>query len=532
MAATGRHYNIGVVNRTHSRRFQEPSIGAPKGSVGHISIRHPAACFPLPILIYYLSLRPHRVYIHSELTATMSEPVHSEPPTSQPATATPGPSHPSNVFVTFPIVFINNPPPAAPRPTPQTTTSPTDDSTTLPEGAQQRDNNGSAAPQINSEQYWVNLMLQTVEGLPVMLQRLGPFMSQGPFTGPFESVPSGPPKKHATQTALDKLASVDVASLPEEERRCTICMQEYYVKPTGPRSPYVEDVRDEEDFGGDDVISNIAKRSLIAQEETFQEPNPKEEEEGEAPVRMPCGHIFGATCLKEWLYQSPTCPLCRVEVESYTEEPQPVGFPPFAHLMFETQMPMGPQRPDESEQSNEMQVDPPEPNAPADESAEPERPQTEPSSNATPTPHPPQFHPLAFQIIFTSPPSNVPSPAAAPPVSATPAPPPSTPSISRSSTPSSRPTTSHSIRHHPYARTSTPSPLSGPSITDRPDLFCAQRLSGLCPHEPTDESHIRLECGHAFHNDCLESSMAIEGYAVNNEERRCPRCRRWTHIMQ
>lgn len=362
-----------------------------------------------------------------------------------------------------------------------------------------------------------------------MLQRLGPFMSQGPFAGPFEPIPSGPPKKHATQSAIDKLATVDVSSLPAEEQRCTICMQDYYIKPVGPRSPYVEDVRDEEDFGGQDVISNIAKMSLTAQEgETFQEPVPSKDE-GETPVRMPCGHVFGGACLKEWLFQSPTCPLCRVEVESYTEEPQIAGFPPFPQFMFEAQMSRAMPRQEETYQFNEMQLDPPVLDTFADEAEQTEQPQTTPTSNPTPTPTQPQFHPLAFQIIFTSPPSDAPSPAAA---TATATPPPAALSMSRSSTPSSRPSTSHSVRHHPYARTFTPSPLSGPSITDRPDLFCAQRLSGLCSHEPNDESHLRLECGHAYHQDCLESSMAIEGYAINSDERRCPRCRRWTHIMQ
>jgi hypothetical protein len=357
-------------------------------------------------------------------------------------------------------------------------------------------------------------------------------MSQGAFAGPFEPVPAGPPKKHATQSAIDKLTTVDVASLPEEERRCTICMQDYYVKHAGPRSPYVEDVKDEEDFDGQDVFSNIAKLSLTAkEEEILQEPVPFKDE-GETPLRMPCGHVFGGTCLKEWLFQSPTCPLCRVEVEHYTEEPQAMNSSPMPGFFFEAQMPRGTSRPEETDRSNEMQVDPPvaQTSGEEDDSLQ-EHPQTAPNVDPTTSPTPPQFHPLAFQIIFTSPPSDSPAPAATPPALTTRAPTPAPP-IPRSTTPSSRPPTSHSVRHHPYARTSTPSPLSGPSITDRPDLFCAQRLSGLCPHEPTDESHIRLECGHAFHQDCLESSMAIEGYAITNDERRCPRCRRWTHVMQ
>lgn len=463
----------------------------------------------------------------------MSEPVHARAPPDQSATGMPNPSHAPNVFVTFPIVFINHPPTASPSSTSQSTSMSTDDTNPSVETAQQSQSNASEPAATNAEPYWVNLMLQTIEGLPVMLQRLGPFMSHGPFAGPFEPVPAGPPKKHATQSAIDRLTAVDVASLPEEERRCTICMQDYFVKSVGPRSPYVEDVRDEEDFDGQDVFSNIAKLSLTAKEEEIIQEAIPTKDEGETPLRMPCGHVFGGACLKEWLYHSPTCPLCRVEVEHYTEEPPAMNSASMPGFFFEAQPPRGAPQPEETTRSDEMQVDPLAGQTSGEDISLSEQPQTTPNVDPTPSPAPPQFHPLAFQIIFTSPPSNSPAPAAAPPPSTATTPTPTlAPSIPRSATPSSRPSTSHSVRHHPYARTSTPSPLSGPSITDRPDLFCAQRLSGLCSHEPNDESHIRLECGHAFHQDCLESSMAIEGCAITNDERRCPRCRRWTNVMQ
>ena len=360
--------------------------------------------------------------------------------------------------------------------------------------------------------------------------------------GQFEPMPSGPPKKHATQSALDLLKPVQVDSLPEQDRRCNICMQDYFVKPTGPRSPYVETVRDEEDIvstptpaptmqvdgvltGGQDDASTV-NGEMQAKEGV--------EVEGETPVEMPCGHVFGETCLKAWLYQSPTCPLCRVEVESYTEEPQPTqgGFP--AAFAFEGPFPFAPPP---SSSSDEMQVDPT-----TQDSADTETDNTSPPSQPQP-----QFGHLAFQFIFTAPPPPPPPPATTPaPATPAPTPTPATapaPAPTRTPTPTptslqtptptiSRPTTAHTIRHHPYARTPTPSPLSLPSVTDRPDLFCAQRVSGLCSHDVTDENLLRLECGHAFHEDCLDDSMRVEGYPIQQEERRCPRCRRWMGVLQ
>lgn len=309
----------------------------------------------------------------------------------------------------------------------------------------------------------------------------------------YEPVPSGPPKKHATQSALDKLKPVETESLPETDRRCHICMQDYLVKQVGPRSPYVEDVKDEED---QDVTRICSHMSLTDDQEDTPEPKaaqeaPSNTEEGETPVQMPCGHVFGSTCLKEWLYQSPTCPLCRVEVESYTDEPHPSEspFPWFAP-------PPQQQAPDQS--GEPMQVD---------------------ASNAetgitAPQPQPQFFPHLAFQFIITPvppPPSSAPNPAPAP-----------NPQVSRSAP-------AHAARHHPYSRSATP---AVPSVVDRPDLFCAQRGPGLCPHDISDENLIRLECGHAYHPDCLETSMISSGYSIDGNEMRCPRCRRWMNVLQ
>jgi len=374
--------------------------------------------------------------------------------------------HHPHVTFTFPISFVFS----APTPPASENASPP-----YPDG----DGGASASPQPGQPQAQAQFPPEALQHLFAHFLRAMPhvFMS-GPPTQ-FEPMPNAPPKKHATQSALDRLKDIDPLTLAETDRRCNICMQDYWVKPVGPRSPYVEDVTDEDDF--DQVLSAIDVEGLTDQmEDVIPEVNevkePEKPADAEVPVQMPCGHIFGSTCLKEWLYQSPTCPLCRVEVESYVEEPAPQPAFPFVP------QPQS-QNAQTAQPNNETQIPPP----------------------------PPQF---AFQFIFTAPP---PSPTG-PPEQSSPSPTP-TPNISR-------PGTSHSIRHHPYARAS-PS-----TVQARPDLFCAQRQSGLCSHDDEAENTLlRLDCGHAFHPECLDGAMLVEGYPPEGEERRCPRCRRWGRII-
>lgn len=45
------------------------------------------------------------------------------------------------------------------------------------------------------------------------------------------------------------------------------------------------------------------------------------QDEGHIPVKMPqCDHIFGKTCVVEWLKNSVSCPLCRKEVDASKDE--------------------------------------------------------------------------------------------------------------------------------------------------------------------------------------------------------------------
>ncbi|KAH9908718.1 hypothetical protein F4778DRAFT_360672 [Xylariomycetidae sp. FL2044] len=83
-------------------------------------------------------------------------------------------------------------------------------------------------------------------------------------------------KRVASQRAIASLQSVDISELPESERTCVICYN---------------------DFG-------------VANPEGINE----------APLRLPkCKHVFGDHCIKKWFEESDSCPYCRDKVPS---EPQ------------------------------------------------------------------------------------------------------------------------------------------------------------------------------------------------------------------
>jgi hypothetical protein len=52
---------------------------------------------------------------------------------------------------------------------------------------------------------------------------------------------SNPPKRHATQHALDGLIRMSARELPQGERQCRICFDEYYMEAVGPLSQKAED---------------------------------------------------------------------------------------------------------------------------------------------------------------------------------------------------------------------------------------------------------------------------------------------------
>ncbi|KAK2590084.1 hypothetical protein QQS21_012237 [Conoideocrella luteorostrata] len=77
----------------------------------------------------------------------------------------------------------------------------------------------------------------------------------------------------ASKAAIQSLQSIDVSALPENEKTCVICYNDY-----GVASP---------------------------------------EGVNEAPLRIPsCKHIFGDHCIKKWLEDSDSCPYCRSKLQS------------------------------------------------------------------------------------------------------------------------------------------------------------------------------------------------------------------------
>ncbi|KAI1324979.1 hypothetical protein F5Y16DRAFT_423407 [Xylariaceae sp. FL0255] len=130
-------------------------------------------------------------------------------------------------------------------------------------------------PEDNPGGYRENIsLLDFVQTFPGVLEGGdSPVRAQPVFRG------SHTGKRVASKKALASLQSVDIADLPESERTCVICYN---------------------DFG-------------VANPEGLNE----------APLRLPkCKHVFGDHCIKKWFEESDSCPYCRDKVHS---EPQHVS---------------------------------------------------------------------------------------------------------------------------------------------------------------------------------------------------------------
>lgn len=93
------------------------------------------------------------------------------------------------------------------------------------------------------------------------------------FEGQLQHIRHSRSKHVASKSTIQTLQSVNVEDLPENERHCCICYN---------------------DFG-------------VASPEGLKE----------CPLRLPkCQHVFGDHCIKKWLEESDTCPYCRDKLES------------------------------------------------------------------------------------------------------------------------------------------------------------------------------------------------------------------------
>ncbi|GEQ70042.1 hypothetical protein JCM33374_g3718 [Metschnikowia sp. JCM 33374] len=60
-----------------------------------------------------------------------------------------------------------------------------------------------------------------------------------------------------------------------------------------------------------------------------------DEEFDHTPVEMPCKHVFGRSCLAQWLKESTSCPLCRSSVADPDQQaPRRNNIPPISYIRF------------------------------------------------------------------------------------------------------------------------------------------------------------------------------------------------------
>lgn len=124
----------------------------------------------------------------------------------------------------------------------------------------------------------------------------------------------------------DTFQKFPVKSLPGlTEQTCAICFEQYEQLP-----PPI-----------DDCVTKKRKMNLREPTPTASTSNEREEkatletcdiEWKHVPVELPCGHIFGQSCLAHWLNENRNCPLCRNNI------PDEVGdrndLPPVTYLRF------------------------------------------------------------------------------------------------------------------------------------------------------------------------------------------------------
>ncbi|CCE79264.1 Piso0_001316 [Millerozyma farinosa CBS 7064] len=129
---------------------------------------------------------------------------------------------------------------------------------------------------------------------------------------------------------LEKFNSFNTKSaedIPAESRQCPICFDKY---------EFLRDAEPEVHENEEESHTRFYKRRKLntegnAQDTSHYTPSTSNNTEpkylsdyngtfNHSPIEMPCGHVFGKSCLSEWLKEHKTCPLCRSAVESESAE--------------------------------------------------------------------------------------------------------------------------------------------------------------------------------------------------------------------
>ncbi|KAK9380509.1 uncharacterized protein V2V93DRAFT_370890 [Kockiozyma suomiensis] len=307
-----------------------------------------------------------------------------------------------------------------------------------------------------------------------------------------------PPKPHASKSAVAALEDVDLSSISEADRTCSICFEPYY-----DAKSHVETLNKDavHDHSSDVATQAESEKPTVADAahnifDTEDEKKATDDSE-HVPLQMPCGHIFGRNCLKEWLASSTTCPLCRTAIEAETQEPRQFrtstflqnGFPLFIGPLFNIiagARARSTATPDA--QGHESATTPAEPAAAVPASA-PDTPVATPSQAQGPA----ISRSLSFTLSARN--RNHPYHRRSAPGSST-----SLTNVSSSS--------SSSVSSSSATLSSLPPTLE--SVLSRPDLECGSASLGLCEESGP---YIRLTCGHGFHEDCLRSATRSHGDA-------------------
>lgn len=161
----------------------------------------------------------------------------------------------------------------------------------------------------------------------------------------YRTIVSGLHKKMGTTT--EKFKSFPVKKLHEVEgTTCSVCFDEYERSQNDECEDHAERyckrrrLNSPDPLSGDEV--NYQASPTIEAPLLPQSPLPPADAGNNAssppkylseenvdykhvPVELPCGHVFGRSCLYEWLKANTTCPLCRQKVED--EAPSSVNSP-------------------------------------------------------------------------------------------------------------------------------------------------------------------------------------------------------------
>jgi hypothetical protein len=168
-----------------------------------------------------------------------------------------------------------------------------------------------------------SIMAASLEGITAELQATGvseEFIAQ--VMNVFASIPPGdllpfPPtfgpsrRPHFDAVKfIDTLEQVDISTIPEQDLKCPHCWLPFGITDDEDDPTFV--------FAPDeDESPEVAARQVALREMHFCEARPYN-----SPVRTPCGHLFGRSCLIETMKKVDTlCPTCRKELRPAPKVP-------------------------------------------------------------------------------------------------------------------------------------------------------------------------------------------------------------------